>query len=177
VTARRNKGRAPSLYRVERGAPPRPTTTAQELLALLWQTTPAVTIARNLELIERAAAAADRDGLTEHARTIRKYLDLLTRARKAGVLDAAIVEAMNLAGAFERLRTDALLAAPVDSYRRGRAKPVTPDAAIIERLAARKPGERLADVAASLRMSERQLRARRNLIEEKRKSVRPPPPK
>jgi len=94
-----------------------------------------------------------------------------------GALDAAIVEAMNLAGAFERLRADALLAGPVDSYQRGRAKPVTSDAAIVERLAARKPGERLADVAASLRMSERQLRDRRKRIEQHRKSVRPPPPK
>jgi hypothetical protein len=97
------------------------------LFELLHQATPAATLARNLAQIERVTAAAERDGLTEHALRLRKHCDLLQRARKAGALDAAIVEAMNLAAAWERLRADALLAGDVASYRRSHKRAVSDD--------------------------------------------------
>lgn len=90
--------------------------------------------------------------------------------------DAKALAAVYLGAALERARASEAFAGPLDSYSRGRAKPVTSDAAIAKRIAERKPGERWADIAAALRMSERQLRTRRERLEAKnRKSVRPPP--
>jgi len=175
MPAKKKRARAPGLYVTDPDRPaPR---TAADLIALLHREARTPTLERNLAHVDRMADQAERDGLADHAASIRKHRKALDANRKAGRLDAAILEAMSLGAAFERLRADALLAGPVDSYKRGRPKPVTSDAAIIARMAARKPGERLADVAASLRMSERQLRDRRKRIEQNRKSVRPPPPK
>lgn len=72
-----------------------------------------------------------------------------------------LMSAINLGRALEQVRVEWALAGPLDSHRRGRAKPHTPDAVIAKRVAARRPGERWVDIAAELGISERTLRERR----------------
>ena len=130
------------------------------------------TLRENLALLEHAAAAAERDGFSNYAGMLRKHLALLQRFRTRGNMDAAIVEAMSLAAAYERLRADTGLARPIDAYRRSRSKLTVSDEQIVQAIA--KHGT-LKDAAAAVGLSERQLRTRRAQIEKRRKSVGPPP--
>jgi len=167
-----DKVRPPSLYRrevtVQRAA------SVAGIGALLQACSPAATLAANVEKMRAVAGAAERDGLTEHATKLRGHLDLMQRFREAGNMDAALVEAISAAAAFERLRADAVLAAPVDSYKRSRRQPRVTDEQIRREIAKHTT---FRDAAAALDLTERQLRNHRNRMGEKRKSVRLPPEK
>jgi hypothetical protein len=93
--------------------------------------------------------------------------------RNVGNLNAAIVEAIDLGRAFERLLHDARFAEAVDAYYRGRSQPTVPDS-IIEAVSSTYPKKK--DAAVAARLSERQMRRRRAALH-KRTCVGRPPPK
>jgi hypothetical protein len=139
-----NNGKPPSLYVQSK--------VARDERKLKWPLLPVY-----IRTITQAADAAERDGLTEYATRIRKHLAELAKFRKAGDMNSALVEAMDLVSTWSCLRTDAAFARPVDAYKRSRRKPtglVTDD----QIRSAHATHPRQIDAAAVLGIDVRQLR-------------------
>jgi DNA-binding NtrC family response regulator len=154
---RSRKSRPPSLYKTVVERPEADMTSIHDVFKVLNAGSPPETLKGNLALCEGAAAAAERGGLTGHAARLRKHLQWLQRFRRDGKTDAAIVEAMALAAAYERLRADKAFAGAIDSYRRSHRPAVTDDQIRAE-MKRTKGRQNLA--AARLGISERQLSTR-----------------